>query len=419
MKREGVREVAKMLFSKNKTLAALLLLILVSCTATSVAQMGPQMGPMGPTERFHYGMEMRHGSGMYGLGFMHSAGSWYGEYVNFGISEDGAVVNYSVGGLPVFDRFFFEDFRYEESITTGTVTWLSGDNSSKIIQLHENPCGNINLMAYTAATAVFDLPEGFTPTEIEGGVLLESENLIAYIISSSYHATDVVYNLDEAGKVRAEMPAGSVVVVRTGAVNLPRGFGPFRENWSYANGIMARGIAGGRFGCEIAIGNQSTYSPVNYSTDIVCWADQIERDRLSVRVSSTSPTGTLVGINFDNESFDSGDPERLQVRLNERIMSRTRDLDRLYAETDVPQCWWLAEDSAIQMLCNIPEFSEQVITIEPGVTPEEAPTPSPVSIPQPSPTPAPTPTPPTPGFEVVFAIAAVLFAVAYILRRGG
>lgn len=421
----------------NKTLAAMLLLTLVSCTAMSAAQMGP-MGHMGPMEQFQHGMEMRHGSGMYGLGFMHSAGSWFGEYVNFEISADGSVINYSAGGLPVFDSISFEDFQYEESITTGSVTWLFGDDSTKVMQLHDNPSGNINLKATATARAIFDLSEGITPTEIEGGVLVESEDVIAYILSSYYQGTDVTYSLDEAGKVIAEMPAGSVVVVRTGAVNLPMGFGQFRETWSSANRIMARGIAGGRFGCEIAIGNQSSYSPVNYSTDIVCWADQIERDRLRIRVSSTSRTGTLVGINFDSESFDIGDPELLQVRLNDRLMTRTRDLDRLYNETDIPQCWWIAEDSAVQMLCNIPEFSEQVITIESGITPEETPTPSPTPSPIPSPTPspvftpspspapavsppetpAPTPAPPTSGFEIVLAIAA-LFAVTYILRRGG
>ncbi|MDI6810683.1 MAG: hypothetical protein QMD80_03260 [archaeon] len=39
------------------------------------------------------------------------------------------------------------------------------------------------------------------------------------------------------------MPAGSVVVVRTGTVNLPMGSGPFREGWLSANGIIARGIS--------------------------------------------------------------------------------------------------------------------------------------------------------------------------------
>jgi hypothetical protein len=200
-----------------------------------------------------------------------------------------------------------------------------------------------------------------------------------------------------------------------------------------ANRLMAWGIAGGRFGCELAIGNQSTYSPVNYSTGITCRADQFDRDRLRIRVQSTDPTGTLVGINFDSRSFDVGDPDRLQVRLNDRLMNRTRDLDRLYNETDVPQCWWLAQDNAVQMLCNIPEFSEQVITIEPGaapevtpavtpeVTPEVTSTPTATSVPTPIASPSETPimpTPTPPGFEMAFAIAGLL-AVAYIVKRGG
>jgi hypothetical protein len=409
----------------RKTVAAMLLLV-VLCPLLSVAQMGGQMGPMGsmaPMERYQYGMEMRHGSGMYGLGFMHSAGNWLGDYVNFEIDAEGSVIDYSVGGFPVFDRIHFENFQYEGNITIGTVTRLIGDDSTKIIQLHDNPCGNINLMALTAAGAVFELSEGVTPSAIEGGVMIESDDVTAYIISSYYQGTDVTYTLD-SGTVIADMPAGSVVVVRTGAVNLPIGSGPYRETWTSANRIMAGGIAGGRFGCEIAIGNQSTYSPVNYSTGITCWADQFDRDRLRIRVRSTDPTGTLVGINFDSRSFDVGDPDWLQVRLNDRLMNRTRDLDRLYNETGVPQCWWLVQDDAVQMLCNIPEFSEQVITIEPGaapeVTPEVTPAPTETQAPTPvaSPSETPTPTPTPPGFEVAFAIAGLL-AVAYILKRGG
>jgi len=417
----------------RKTVVVMLLLVILS-PMLSAAHMGSHMGPMGPIgpmgpgEWYQYGMEMRHGSGMYGLGFMHSAGNWLGEYVNFEIGADGSVIDYSVGGFPVFDMIYFEDFQYEENITTGTVTRLIGDDSTKIIQVNDNPCGNVNLMAVTAARAIFDLSEEITPSEIEGGVLVESDDVTAYIISSYYLGTDVTYTI-KPGKVIADMPAGSVVVVRTGAVNLPIGSGPYRETWTSANRIMAGGIAAGRFGCELAIGDQSTYNPVNYSTGITCWADQFERDRLRIRVRSTDPTGTLVGINFDNKSFNIGDPDRLQVRLNDRLMNRTRDLNRLYSETDIPQCWWLAQDNAVQMLCNIPQFSEQVITIESGVTPEVTPTPSltpaptPISSPtptvSPSVTPTPTPTPEekgVPGFEAVFAIAG-LSVVAYLLRR--
>jgi len=355
-----------------------------------------------------------------------------GEYVNFEIDADGSVINYSVGGFPVFDKIYFENFQYEENITTGTVTRLIGDDATKIILLHDNPSGNINLMAVTAAEAVFELSEGVTPGVIEGGIMIESDDVTAYILSSYYQGTDVTFTIEQ-GTIRAEMPAGGVVVVRTEAVNLPIGSGPYREMWRSANRIMARGVATGRFGCEIAIGNQSTYSPVNYSTGITCWADQFDRNRLRIRVQSTDPTGTLVGINFDNRSFNVGDPDQLQVRLNDRLMNRTRDLDRLYNETDSPQCWWLAQDNAVQMLCNIPEFSEQVITIEtggapevtPAVTPEVTPTPSltpaPTSTPSPTPTVSPsetaTPTPTPPGFGVAFAIAGLL-AVAYILKRG-
>jgi hypothetical protein len=410
----------------RKTIAALLVVLVVS-PFVSAAFMGVpsgSMGYLGPHGRFQQGIEMRHGSGMYGLGFMHSAGMWLGEYANFEIDAAGAVINYSVGGFPVFDQISFEDFQYEENITTDMVTRIIGAGSTKIIQLHDNPSGNINLMAFTAARAIFDLPEGVTPREIDGGVLVESEEVIGYILNSYYHSADVTYTI-EPNRVIAKMPAGSVVVVRTGAVNLPLGTGQYRESWRSTNGIIARGIAGGRYGCEIAIGNQSTYGPVNYSTEIECWADQFERDRLRIRVRSTNVTGTLIGINFDNRSFDIGDPDRLQVRLNDRLMNRTRDLNRLYDETDSPQCWWLEQDGSVQMICNIPRFSEQIITIEPGVSPEVSPTPSPTPMLTPSPTPTvsppvtptPTPTPEEPGFEVVFAIAGLL-VVAYALRRG-
>jgi hypothetical protein len=424
----------------RKTIAALLMLV-VLCTLATEAQMGGYLGPGGPMgplgpmepmERYQYGQEMRHDRGMYGFGFMPSAGFWLGEYVNFEIDTDGSVIDYSVGGFPVFDKIYFENFQYEENITTGTVTRLIGDDSTKIILLHDNPSGNINLMAVTAAEAVFALSEGVTPSVIEGGIMIESDDVTAYILSSYYQGTDVTFTIEQ-DTIRAELPAGGVVVVRTGAVNLPIGSGPYREMWRSANRIMARGVATGRFGCEIAIGNQSTYSPVNYSTGITCWADQFDRNRLRIRVQSTDPTGTLVGINFDNSSFNVGDPDRLQVRLNDRLMNRTMDLDRLYNETDSPQCWWLSQDNAVQMLCNIPEFSEQVITIEtggapevtPAITPEVTPTPSltpaPTSTPSPTPIAAPsetaTPTPTQPGFGMAFAIAGLL-AVTYIMKRG-
>lgn len=388
----------------RKMVVAMLLLIII-CPMASEAFMGRQAGQMrhmGPMDRFQHGMGLRHGGGMYGFGFMHSAGIWLGEYVNFEIGADGSVINYSVGGFPVFDRFFFDDFLYEGNITTGAVTRLIGDGSAKIIQLHDNPSGNINLKTITAAKAIFDLSEGTTPKEISGGVLIESEDVTAYILCPYYPGTDVTYTL-EPGKVIVDMPAGSAVVVRTGAVNLI-GPGPFREDCLLANMMISDGITRGRFGCEIAIGNQSTYSSVNYTTGIRVWADQIERNRLRIPVASTNVTGTLVGINFDNQSFDIGDPDRLRVKLNDRLMNRTRDLNLLYNETGIPQCWWIAQNSSVQMICNIPSFSEQTITIESGVVSDVTPTPSP------------TPEEGVPGFETVFVIAGLL-ALAYLLRR--
>ncbi|MGC9444191.1 MAG: PGF-CTERM sorting domain-containing protein [Candidatus Methanospirareceae archaeon] len=416
-----------------RKIVAVLLWLVVLCTIAAEAQMGGSnmgsggpMGPMGPMERYQYAREMRQGSGMYGLGFMHSAGFLLGEYVNFEIDTDGAVINYSVGGFPVFEKIYFQNFQYEENITTGTVTRVIGDDASKTILIHDNPSGNINLMADTAAEAVFELSDGVTAGEIEGGIMIESDDITAYILSSYYQGTAVTFTREQ-DTIRVGMPAGGVVVVRTGAVNLPIGSGPYREMWRSANRIMARGVATGRFGCEIAIGNQSTYSPINYRTGITCWADQFDRNRLRIRVQSTDPAGTLVGINFDNRSYNVSDPDRLQVRLNDRLMNRTMDLDRLYNETDRPQCWWLAQDNAVQMLCNIPNFSEQIITIETDGAPEGTPTVTPEATPTPTPTPSPTPIaspsetatprPTQPGFGVAVAIAGLL-AVAYIMKRG-
>jgi hypothetical protein len=154
------------------TLAAIILLsIFVEPGLAKMGIDGSKMMEKGrASEMMQQGMGMRAGQGMHGLGFMHSAGNAYGEYVTFTIdSQTGDILNYGIVGTTLFNMSI-ANFNYSSNTSQSSVTWVSNTDGSVLIQLHDNPAAVINILTKKSISITFDLADGVNATKEENMV---------------------------------------------------------------------------------------------------------------------------------------------------------------------------------------------------------------------------------------------------------
>ncbi|MCK5660842.1 MAG: hypothetical protein KAH86_05730, partial [Methanosarcinales archaeon] len=178
---------------------------------------GQQMGGRGNAfDMMNQGMGMRGEQGIHGLGFMHSAGNAFGEYVTFSIdSETGNVLDYGVAGIPLFD-ISIGGFDYESTSEVGSVTRISNTDGSTLIQLHDNPAGVVNIPTAEDISITFTLADGVVASKEDGFIKIESGGLVGYITGTRITAIS-----ESDTQVLVGAADDSVVVFRTSPVNMP------------------------------------------------------------------------------------------------------------------------------------------------------------------------------------------------------
>ena len=197
--------------------------LLISIAEPVLAQMGggpmggQQMGERGRAfDMMNQGMGLRGGQGMHGLGFMHSGGNAFGEYVTFTVdSQTGDVLDFGLAGIPLFD-IGIADFGYDSTTEAGSITRISNTDASTLVQLHDNPAGVINIITNKDISVTFTLADGVTATKEDNLVKIESGSLVGYITGTGITTTSV-----SGTAVVVEASADSAVVFRTSAVNMP------------------------------------------------------------------------------------------------------------------------------------------------------------------------------------------------------
>lgn len=361
--------------------------------------MGQDMMRGKAKEMMTKGSEIRGAQGMMGMGFMHSQGSSYGNYVTFSVDNNtGEIKDYGILGITVFDSINVSGFDFKESRTMGALTRIISKDGSSIIQLHDNPAAVINIRTKMPATITFDLADGVNASKQDNIVKIEVGNLTAFIAA----ANSTSINID-GGAVKI----GSVLnaVFRAIPVNMPAG--AMHQKFM---GEMMRN----RAGAEISIGASDKSSITNYSEGMNVMIRSMDRGRMRMTINSTDPSGKFFMMNLDNSSMMWNQEQRVRLYIDNRPMRQVMTPDELFDANE--SCFWLNTTSGnrLEAMMLIRNFSERVVDVvvenETNVTSTSAGTPV-------STTPVSTTAAPGPGAVLVLVSAGIAFQLRRKIRR--
>jgi hypothetical protein len=356
---------------------------------TGGGMMGGKAGDM-----MNRGQEMRSSQGMMGMGFMHSGGNNYGNYVTFSVDNNtGTVTDYGISGITLFNSIKIANFSFKDSATMGALTRITNKDGSVIMQLHDNPAAVINIQTKAATTINFSLADGVNASEEDDIIKIEADDLTAYIASTNTTSVNIA-----GGEIRIESSGGNTVF-RAVYVNMPMG----AMNQKFMGEIMRN-----RAGAEVSVGVSDKYSIVNYSENMNVMIKSMERNNMRILINSTDHSGKFIMMNLDNSSLMWDQRQKVNFYLDNKPMRQVMTADELYTARD--SSFWLTMPGGNRMeaMMYIANFSEHTVDI----AVEEATTPNPTGAQE---TKTPVSTPATPGFEVIFGLLGT--GLAYHLKR--
>lgn len=343
------------------------------------------------------GQDIRGEGGMMGMGFMHSAGSSYGNYVTFNVSNTtGEITDYGIVGITVFDSIKVANFNFKDLKPLGALTKITNTDGSVELQLHDNPAAVINIKTKVATTITFNLATGVNASKEDKLIKIEADNLTAYITGTNATSLNIVGN-----EIILESSAGNAIF-RAVPVNMPEieGHGKF----------MAE-VMKNRAGAEIDIGDYDKYSIANYSDDVNVMIRSMEKNRMRMTISSTNPSGRFFMMNIDNSSLSWTGGQRINLYIDNKPMRQVMTEDELYNATE--SSFWITMPDGKKMEAEmyIANFSEHTV----DVVVEDVGTPTPTETPIGTPEKTPAATPKAPGFELMLGVVGAGFA--YLRRK--
>jgi hypothetical protein len=368
-------------------------------------QQQQQVGGRGKaSQMMEYGNTVRNQQGMHGMGFMHSAGNAYGEYVTYTIdSQTGALLNYGVKGNALFNISIL-NFNYKSSSSQDSITWVSNTDGSTIVQLHDNPAAVINILTNKSITVIFTLAEGVTAVKEDNLIRIESSSVVGYIVG-----TDTISSFVSGNQVNVDASSNSAVVFHASPVNMPM--------YSNLHQRFSQEIARNRMGLEVTIGRNRSYNAINYSARLQLRLQEMDQDRISLQINATEPAGKLIAINLDNTTLVLREHDRLRIHYDGQPMECVDDPNMVFNATDRPVCWISPIQDRVRahLMIHIPSYSDHTIDIlvepETTVTPILTATLVPANT-----TVKPTETPKTSGFGIIVSLIG-LFTWFILARR--
>lgn len=345
------------------------------------------------SEMMQQGKSMREERDVEGMGFMHSAGNAYGEYVTFTVDPNsGNILNYGIAGTTLFN-ISIRDFVYKSTSAHDSVTWVSNTDGSILIQLHDNPAAVLNIMGNKSISVTFTLAKNVTAVKEDNLVRIESGGVVGYIVGTGAVTTSVT-----GTQVIVNAPSNNAVVFRAAPINMPM-FDDMHKRFSQE-------IARNRVGLEVAFGRNKSYNSINYSRGLQLRVQEMEQDRIRMLINATDQAGNIISFNLDNSSLVLRDRTRLRIHFDGKPIDCVNDPNIVFNGTDRPLCWISPVQDGVktEVLMYIPKYSEHTIDIlvEP-VTQTPTATASPVVT-----TAIPTATPKAPGFGIVVSIVGLL-----------
>ncbi|MCX9084129.1 MAG: hypothetical protein OIN87_04930 [Candidatus Methanoperedens sp.] len=351
-------------------------------------------------EMMNEGKDIREKGGMVGMGFMHSEGRSFGNYVTFSVDNStGAVLNYGISGSTIFDYINVSGFNFKESATMGSLTRITNKDRSVVIQLHDNPSAVININTISTTSLIFTLAQGVTATKEDKLINISADNITAFIVAGNATSINIA-----AREIRIEATKGNIIF-RAAPVNVPV------LNRKFMGEMMKN-----RAGAEISVGMQDKSSIVNYSEDINVMIRSIERDRMRMTINSQDHSGKFIMMDIDNTSMMWNERQMIRLYLDNKSLRQVMSEQELYDATE--SSFWLnmMGKNRMQAVMYIANFSERQvdIVVEDNITSTATPGSTSTTTPEVTKTEV-SATPKTPGFEVMIGLLGT--AVAYRMRR--
>lgn len=346
------------------------------------------------------GKDLREKGGMVGMGFMHSEGRSFGNYVTFSVDNStSAVLNYGISGFTVFDSINVSGFNFKDSATMGAQTRISNKDRSVVIQLHDNPAAVINIKTNATTTLIFTLASGVTATKEDKNVNISADNITAYIVASNATSINI------AGKeIRIESTKGNII------------FRAAPGNMSVMNRKFMGEMMKNRAGAEVSVGMSDKSSIVNYSDDMNVMIRSMEKNRMRMTINSQDHSGKFIMMDIDNTSMMWNEGQKIRLYLDNKSLKQVMSEQELYDANE--SSFWLnmMGRNRMQAVMYIANFSERQvdIVVEDNVTSTATPEPTLTFTPEVTKTIV-SGTPKTPGFEVMIGLLGT--AVAYRMRR--
>ena len=336
-------------------------LMIVLMINSGLCQMGGPMnddmgrrfdGNLSAGDMMGTGQTLRQDAGMHGMGFMHSGACLYGQYITFDVdNQTGAITNYGIAGVEIFDSIIVDGFDYDSTRVDMTMTTIADSDGTTFIQVYDNPAAVINVVSGDH-TVNFDLAEGTTLSEKENIIKIVASDIVVYIISASGDTVDIS---GDNGQISITSPTDSPIVVRAVPVNM--------HGLDNVHGMFAREVAGNRVGAEVCLGAGGSLSVVNYAKEMHVELQSMTQEMIQLRVNCTDPAGRIMAFNLDNTSLMLQEMDRIGIHYDGTPMACVDDPGLVFNATRAT-CWISQQTrEQAQVMMYIPEFSEHTIDI--------------------------------------------------------
>ncbi|MFP4197943.1 MAG: hypothetical protein ACLFS6_09935 [Methanomassiliicoccales archaeon] len=307
-------------------------------------------------EALHMIMEKGSDRGLFGP-MNYAQGRADGSFVHFSVDERaGTIAGYSLE-VEQDDVEFFDGIDLGEGDlelrSMGSVVSLSGSGMEAV--LHDTPNGQAKVISHSQSTVTFTLADGVMVESCydpKGRLMEDSVKLVA----------DGAYGLLRVQGGTLEAGEGTV------SASLDEGQVSFRCRPADPSPVqdliideMARGHVGGEMTFMVQNGSGVT-SRVTYQAGFAMEMVEMERERVSLQVSSEDPEGKVIMLRWDKGSLDSEDG--LNVEMDDHTMEEG-DPFTAVEQGDEDPCYSLIDGGITsQLLIYIPHFSVHSIGVE-------------------------------------------------------
>ncbi len=345
---------------KRFTILAVVILLITSLAISSGAQHHSDT-----RERKMQNMSRAEEKNCFGT-FSAEDGTVEGRFVSFDHDdENGTISDFEIytgeSYVKVFDRVMIQDFNHIETNISGAVFTMNGSDSR--IMIHNNPRTIMQVNnPYTDTPFMIDY-EVSDEIDIE-----ETGETRPYSIK--YRLSDDRFEGVINTPLNTTLDNDTITV--DGENHSETAHSLFMNKPTYTGEESARqeqlrnGIAEEIIGAEIDIigrGAAHVSHQVRYRENVHLQIISMEQERLRIRVQSEDPQGTSLMIRIEKDSLEL-EADQIRLELDGEEGERGSLQEVLEAEDDLRYEVQERDDGILEIVVNVPSFSEREIVIE-------------------------------------------------------